>query len=532
MARLVIFGLLMFVGLFQGSVSWGAEILVVAPRELQPGLREWKAHRQREGRTVQVITPRKDASAIQKQIRNEVVEGETRHLLLVGDADRADENSIAQGAGVLPTHYLPARVNIHWGPERDIASDNPYADLNGDGLPELAVGRIAVQTADDLRRVLSKVIAYETSRDFGDWRRRISFVGCPGNFGPMVDSLLEQASRKLTTQGIPPSYATVATYGHWRSPYCPDPRRFRDAALDQLNGGGLFWVYIGHGHCQVVDRLRTPDNQRYPILSTKDVPDLRCQVGHPIAIFLACYTGAFDFPVDSLSEQMLLAEGGPVAVYSSTRVTMPYAMTVMGGEMMNGYFLHRCATIGELVRDAKRNMVDGDRSDTTAKSMDTLALMVNKLSPDLRAERWEHVQMFHLFGDPSMKLPQPQEVEIESVGALSVGQKLVIRCRSPIEGACRVELVPPRDKLPIKPEPRPKFEPTEEVYSLLQTTYEKANDVVLVGEKLAVTPGPFTVSLSAPEAFVGTGHIRVYVEGRDSFAVGHEECQIERIVKP
>jgi hypothetical protein len=527
MPSLVIFGLMAIVVLFNGHLAWGADILVVAPRDLQPGLREWKAHRQQEGRKVQVLTPRGDADAIRKQIHREVVEGETKYLLLVGDADRASENSIAEGPGVLPTHYLPARVNIHWGPERDIASDNPYADLNGDGLPELAVGRIAVETADDLRRVLSKVIAYESSNDFGDWRRRISFVGCPGNFGPMVDSLLEQASRKLTTQGIPPSYATVATYGHWRSPYCPDPRRFRDATLDQLNGGGLFWVYIGHGHCQVVDRLRTPDNQRYPILSTKDVPSLRCQAGNPIAIFLACYTGAFDFPVDSLSEQMLLSEGGPVAVYSSTRVTMPYAMTVMGGEMMNGYFLHHCPTIGDLVRDAKRNMVDGDRTDSTAKSMDTLALMVNKLSPDLRAERWEHVQMFHLFGDPSMKLPQPEVVEVESVGAISPGQKVLIRCRSPIAGECRVELVPPRDKLPIKPDPRPKFEPNEETYSLLQATYEKANDVVLSGDALDVKPGPFTVSLMAPEAYSGKGHIRVYVEGQSSFAVGHQDCQID-----
>jgi hypothetical protein len=418
-------------------------------------------------------------------------------------------------------------VNIHWGPERDIASDNPYADLDGDGLPELAVGRIPAENADELKGILAKVIAYESSSDFGDWRRRISFVGCPGNFGPMIDSLLEQASRKLTTQGIPASYATVATYGHWRSPYCPDPRRFRDATLGQLNNGGLFWVYIGHGHCQVVDRLRTPDNSRYPILSTQDVPNLQCQVGHPIAIFLACYTGAFDFPVDSLSEQMLRSPGGPIAVYSSTRVTMPYAMTVMGGEMMNAYFQQRSATIGELVRAAKRQMVDGDRSSPNAKSMDTLALMANKLSPDLRAERWEHVQMFHLFGDPSMKLPHPEVVDVEVTGPLVPGRPVVIRCDSPIAGRCRIELVPPRDKLPIKPAARPKFEPTEATYSLLQQTYEQANNVVLAGDSLEVEPGTFTASLTPTDRFVGNGHIRVYVEGQGAFAVGHKDCRIE-----
>lgn len=521
------------VSLLLGAVhqTHSAEILVVAPAPFQPALATWIAHRQGQGRSVQIITPGQSAQAIQKQIRQAVVPNETKHLLLIGDADRDDDLAPRHGPLVLPTHYLPAQVNIHWGPERDIATDNPYADLDHDGLPELALGRIPVDSPDELKTVLDKVMAYEASRDFGHWRRRISFVGCPGNFGPMIDSLLEQASRKITTQGIPPAYATLATYGHWRSPYCPDPRRFRDETLGQLNQGSLFWVYIGHGHCQVVDRLRTPDNARYPILSSYDVPDLKCQSGHPIAIFLACYTGAFDFPQDSLSEQMLAAPGGPIAIYSSTRVTMPYAMTVMGGAMMNEYFNHRAPTIGELVRQAKREMVDGDRSDPTAKSMDTLALMANKLSPDLKAERWEHVQMFHLFGDPSMILPQPQPITIESVDLDSSRRQLRIEGQCPIAGECRIEFVPPRDKLPIKPAPRPRFEPTEEIYQTLQSTYQRANDVVLASQNLRVTPGPFATSLEAPTDFAGNAHIRVYVEGSADYALGSKEISLDSPAK-
>jgi hypothetical protein len=503
-----------------------AEILVVAPPIFHPALEAWTLHRQGQGRSVAVLTPAGNAQAIRKQIHNAVIVGDTKFVLLVGDADRDAHGIPAIGPAVLPTCYLPARVNIHWGPERDIASDNPYGDLDDDGLPELAVGRIPADSADELRTILAKVMTYETSNDFGTWRRQINFVGCPGNFGPMIDSLLEQASRKITTQGIPPSYNTKATYGHWRSPYCPDPRRFRDETVGQLNGGSLFWVYIGHGHCQVVDRLRTPDQKQYPIFSMRDVPALTCPSGHPIAIFLACYTGAFDFPVDSLSEEMLASPGGPIAIYSSTRVTMPYAMTVMGGEMMNEYFAHRAKNLGMLVQQAKRQMVERDRTDPNAKSMDTLALMANKLSPDLRAERWEHVQMYHLFGDPSMLLPQAQTVTIEAIEPVSSGQKLLVKGQCPIAGRARIELVPPRDKLPIKPDARPRFEPTEEIYSTLHSTYQRANDVVLASQTIELAKDSFSVSLDPPANFAGRGFVRVYVEGDRDFALGSRDCEV------
>ena len=53
---------------------------------------------------------------------------------------------------------------------------------------------------------------------------------------------------------------------------------------------------------------------------------------------LACYTAAFDQPQDCLAEELLKTEGGPVAVYGGSRVTMPYAMGVMGTAMMDEYF--------------------------------------------------------------------------------------------------------------------------------------------------------------------------------------------------
>ena len=70
---------------------------------------------------------------------------------------------------------------------------------------------------------------------------------------------------------------------------------------------------MGHGLPTELDRVRRHAGSE-PILSVADVPKLRCPVRSPLAVFVACYTGAFDARADSLAEELLLAEQGPIAV--------------------------------------------------------------------------------------------------------------------------------------------------------------------------------------------------------------------------
>jgi len=512
--------------IFTTCGSFAADTLVVCPPSLRKGLKKWVEYRRKQGHEIKWIDNDGDSIAIRRRIRDAVNPKETKFVVMVGDANRPADGKEKPDKNFVATHYIPAKVNIHWGKERDIATDNYYADLDDDHLPDLAIGRIPADSVEDLETITDKIIAYEENEDYGEWRRRISFVGCPGNFGAVIDSVIEQGSRRLTTEGIPPAYCTTATYGNWRSPYCPDPRRFRDTAVGRLNEGALFWVYIGHGHNLYVDQVETPDQKKYPILTTKDVPDLKCGSGHPIAIFLACYTGRFDAPVDCLSEEMLRSPGGPVAIYSATRVTMPYAMTVMGGEMMKAYFVEKVPTIGELVLHAKRQMVLADRSTGTAKSLDTLALTLNKLSPDLKAERLEHVQMYELFGDPLLKLSHPNDVVVDPLSTAKAGDKLIIKGTSPLSGKCVVELVSPRDKLHFTPPLRKDFSPVEAVFTEIQETYEKANQPVLASKALEVKRGTFEAELTIPESMKGKGHIRVYVHGAKGYALGNADFEI------
>ncbi|MEZ6106529.1 MAG: C25 family cysteine peptidase [Pirellulaceae bacterium] len=55
-----------------------------------------------------------------------------------------------------------------------IASDNPFADLDGDQIPELTIGRLAVHSRRELETVIDKIIRYESAMPQTSWRRRIN----------------------------------------------------------------------------------------------------------------------------------------------------------------------------------------------------------------------------------------------------------------------------------------------------------------------------------------------------------------------
>ena len=296
------------------------------------------------------------ADEIRKSIRNSARSGKLKAILLVGDAEPAAEGNPGVRARCVPAHRAKAKVNVKFGSEPEIGTDNWYADLDDDEVPDLAIGRLPVDTSKELTRVVDKILAYEKTQNHGLWRQRVNFVAGVGGFGGVLDGAIETSTKKLLTDGIPPAYQTNMTFGSWRSAFCPDPRRFHETAVARHNEGCLFWVYIGHGQPTGLDRVQVPGSQ-FHIFNCDDCNKLQAENGSPIAIMLACYTAAYDRGEDCLAEEMLRSPGGPVAVYGGSRVTMPYAMAVMSSEMLDEYFKHKPATLGEAILHTKRNMV-------------------------------------------------------------------------------------------------------------------------------------------------------------------------------
>lgn len=498
------------------------DTVVVCPAELRAALEPWLAHRHAQGHRIAVLSNGQEPGALREALRGYAAEGGLRAVVLVGDAEPRAHIDSQVAARHVPTHFAAAKVNVRWGSEPEIATDNGYADLDGDLLPELAVGRLSADHADELTVIVEKILEYERNPPPGDWRRRLNFVAGVGGFGGVVDGVLETATKKLLADGVPPAYQTTMTYGSWRSPYCPDPRGFHEATLERLNEGALCWVYLGHGQRGFLDRVRVPSGT-YRILERGDMHKLQRQQGPPIAVFLACYTAAYDGHEDCLAEELLRSPEGPVAVLGGSRVTMPYAMATLGDALLRELFMEQRETLGEMVLQAKLRMassMDEDAAGSNRRLLDSLAAVVSPTPNQLVEERREHLLLFNLLGDPLLRLPRPESIEVETAAEVKAGETLTIRGQSPVGGQLTLELVCRRDRSRFPHRPRVRFDARDAALAEYTVTYAAANDPCWARQQWRCEPGPFEYQLVVPSETEGPCYVRLFVEQGSQHALG------------
>jgi hypothetical protein len=376
-----------------------SDTLVVCPDNLREALDEWLDYRRAQGHHIAVIKPPATAAALQSMVRQAAKSGKLKCLVLMGDVAGGEEGRRIGNAGI-PTNLVPANINTRWGSTPTIATDTPYADIDGDGSPDLMVGRIPADSPIELRHAIRKVVRYERESEDGAWQRRLDVVAGIGGFGVVADALVEAAGRQVFQQAVPAGFEMRHTSAKTAS---LKSNHFRETACKHLTDGSLAWIYLGHGLPTELDRVPTPGGNQ-PIMSIADVPQLRCQQCRPLAVLVACYTGAFDAHQECLAEALALAEEGPIAVIAATRVTMPYGNTVLGYELLRACFHDRPTSLGEALRLAQRRTLTANEIDKFRPSLDSLAQGLSPPPVDLSAERREHVQMYHLFGDPLLRL--------------------------------------------------------------------------------------------------------------------------------
>ena len=529
--------------------------VVVRPAAWSDALREWKAYRAAQGHAIIEVDAELGPVAIHSTIVRLATEAAQRqqtnptersvgYVLLIGDGDRGPLIK-----SVLPAWYRQSTAMVKLGGDAEMATDSPYADIDGDEKPDLAIGRVPADSAEAARQFLGRTIAYEQQQNFGLWRRDVRVVAGVGGFGALADSVIEMTTSRFLTDRVP-AWADVAmTYASPNSPYCPDPWRFSAATVDQLNAGSMFWVYVGHGHVKHLDFLRV-DRDFIGIFNDSQVGTVRASSRSPIAVFLACYTGAFDAREDCLSEQLVMSSQGPVAALAATRVTGPYGLASMAGGMLDQCYVQRVGALGDVVLQAKRGMLEptmpvetssetgtataGERSSGTAPrdvQMQMITALASALSPsghDLLAERQEHVWQMNLLGDPMLRLHHPTQLNVVATARIAPGETISVNGQAPQAGRVLVELARPRDKTPRELFVAGSFTADESVRDKMQATYAQANQRTLLRQTLDLTrPGPFACDLSTdPDLPPGRYVVRVFIESPSGCAVGSTEVLV------
>ncbi|HID86077.1 MAG TPA: hypothetical protein EYP55_01710 [Anaerolineae bacterium] len=263
-----------------------------------------------------------------------------RYVLLVGDASYdLRDNLKAPNKSLVPT-YL---VQTHFVGET--ASDNWFVDLDDDGLPDMAIGRLPVGSAAEARAVVEKIVGYERSPAPGKWRRRALFVADDDQ------PAFEATSDDLIESYLPSEYEAIKVT---LSAFA-DPEESRARIVEVINEGVALVNYIGHAALDVWAKER--------VFASQDIASLRNGARLPFVVTMTCLDGYFHHPqVDCLAEELLLAEGkGAVAVLAPTSESLPGEQDVLAKALFEALFAGDAPTLGEAIMRAKRSLPDGGR---------------------------------------------------------------------------------------------------------------------------------------------------------------------------
>jgi len=214
-----------------------------------------------------------------------------RYVVLVGEGTLDYRNLQGFGDSVMP----PLLVNAEGGL---FPSDNRLADVNGDGRPDMAVGRIPVLTAAELGAYVDKIVAYESAGSPAWAANALMLADSPdggASFSDDSDRVASQLSSGYTVDRIYLASEPLA--------------QARTRLLQGIASGASLVDYVGHGG---LDRLSAGG-----LLTSADVSGLTNGERLPVVTAMTCTVNRFAVPgVPSLGELLVKSPaGGAAAVW-------------------------------------------------------------------------------------------------------------------------------------------------------------------------------------------------------------------------
>lgn len=351
----------------------GADYIILTHSLFRDALAPLVALRQGQGRTVvvedvQAVYDGEDGrplpEAIQAYLANAYATWSPRpaYVLLVGDG-AADPRRYR--ANSLSTFIPPYLADVD--PFTDeTAADNRYVTVQGnDLLPEMALGRLPVNSLAEAQTIINKIVAYESQPAVSVWNSYLGFVSDnypdpAGNFpAKSAEWAGDYVSAPFSAQQIVVGQPITST---------------REAILARWTNGAGLMLYNGHSSVRQWAEERA--------FHLDDVSRLVNGGRLPVVLELTCFTNMFHKNDGEVLDEALLrrAGGGAVAVWGSSSLGV-----ATGHEWLARGFLNNLYAVGE--PDLGEAVLAGK-----------LALAASgSLGMDL-------IDTFTLLGDPAMRL--------------------------------------------------------------------------------------------------------------------------------
>jgi len=393
-----------------------------------------------------------------------------QYVLIIADADRYDlENP----------EFIPATQ----GPEYEWG-DTPYADFDGDAIPEIPIGRLPFREPEKVQMYLDRVKDHESRRPAGEFNKRILAFAGEGGFGPEIDGALEMVAGWVFDE-MSYDFDLAMTYAASTSNYyLPDAEW--DAEYNQrYQDGAVLIPYIGHTLGQVTCCQQSPPARR------------------AMLTFFSCGDGDYLTvdPYGCLAEQVLIRVHGPVASLGATTISHPYGNAVLPRELGHAIIDLREPTYGKALTVAKYNAVN--RIDSMRETID--ATMRSFSDEDLDYLITTHLTMYNLLGDPAVPLHLPEgRVRFDSPDSVTRGETITVEGRvwadakrTPMKnGELIVTLEVQRSFIINDLTPR---DPDNHDPETCKNNHQLANDKIAASATTRVDDETFSVQLTVPD---------------------------------
>ena len=257
-----------------------------------------------------------------------------------------------------------------------------YFDGNGDPIiendifPDMAIGRLPAQSPQQADVLVSKVIAYEASPEFGVWRNTIVLVAdderTPGSDFDEPYHLTD--TERLAKQRIPGKFGVKKVYlTEYPIDASGEKPGAKEALIQDISDGALLVNWVGHGAANLWAHERVFNTGR-------DLPSIENGARLPVFVTATCTAGRFDLLTEeAMAEEFVRIEGkGAVGFVGATRFSFPSPNAALNKGFYQG-LLSSNLTLGEALLQAKIGTVNRDNS-----------------------------ERYTLFGDPAMRLGAPQ----------------------------------------------------------------------------------------------------------------------------
>lgn len=381
----------------------GQPYLVVTRSIFADQLKKWKAERAGRGFDVVIRGWVRAPSTfeIREWIKEQTADrGFSGYILIVGDC-AGDEEEI-------PAWHIPSlKHNIEYNQEPvEFITDVLYGDLNGDGCPDVPVGRLAVQDPRELETQIAKIRKHEYRTKRPDWSRAVIWVGAEGYTEP-----IREIASSMTSL-LPRWMSRFIISADPASPYSGYPPDQPGIFLDQLSRPALLSFVVSHGSFRSITPARYEGKEIF--LCVEDVGQLKSQTPSGVMFLLGCDSGRFNMPLSvgpSLAEAFANHPGGPVGVVAATGATTPltnYFIAAATADRINT----RPETVGNFVLAVQRKICQegGPPFGELAKGDRHVRSLIEAV-PDREKhtltipELLRHeVLMYNLLGDPSCTL--------------------------------------------------------------------------------------------------------------------------------